>query len=40
MYQKTHSKTVRFVIAGEAKCAFDLCTDGPTPDGKCPEKSP
>lgn len=40
MYQKTHSKTVRFVIASEAKCAFDLCTDGPTPDGKCPEKSP
>lgn len=40
MYQKLHSKTVRFVIAGDAKCAFNLCTDGPTPDGKCPEKAP
>ena len=37
MYQKPNSKTVRFVIAGDAKCAFDLCTNGPTAGGKCTE---
>jgi len=40
MVQKTHSKTLRFIVPGNAKCAFDLCTDGPTTNGKCVEKSP
>ena len=39
MYQKPNSQTVRFVI-GEAKCAFDLCANGPTPEGKCSVKAP
>ena len=36
-YQKVDSKTVRFVHA-ESKCAFSLCTSGPTSDGACAEK--
>jgi hypothetical protein len=39
LFQRPNSKTVRFVV-GDAKCAFDLCTNGPTAEGKCPEKSP
>jgi hypothetical protein len=39
LFQKPNSKTVRFVI-GDAKCAFDLCPNGPTAEGKCTEKAP
>ena len=40
VYQKTKSKTLRFIVPGSAKCAFDLCTDGPTAEGRCAEKAP
>lgn len=34
LYQKAGSKTLTFQL-GEGRCAFDLCTAGPTPDGPC-----
>lgn len=34
LYQKAGSKTLSFLL-GEGRCAFDLCTAGPTPDGPC-----
>lgn len=34
LYQKAGSKTLTFLL-GEGRCAFDLCTAGPTPDGPC-----
>ena len=34
LYQKADSKTLTFLL-GKGRCAFDLCTAGPTSEGYC-----
>ena len=37
VYQPAGSKTLRFIVDAQ-KCAFSLCTNGPTSDGPCDKK--
>jgi hypothetical protein len=34
-YQRAGSKTLRFLLGDPHRCAFSLCTRGPTSDGSC-----